>query len=364
MLHFRKLTKTAVANNSGAMESRDHFKNGAKLKSHTSRNNFISNSMIKKITFLFATFLTANYAYSQAYYGGYDGGYSSGTNFNSVFSILGGIIVIIITIFIIRMIIRWGSKKAKKTSGADFMTPPNMGMRGKSKEHKKIVKYFMSTGILGMIFRISNSTFDNLLNRKADEVVSRIEDRALEAHGMDADEVKETSPILVENYYHGSRYFKMFRDFTFRASEYQMTYLMFSQKQVYTYSYIFDLTSDETSEQTNEYFYEDITNVEVAKVQKEWPTPRPMEYIIGGIACIVIGLLIMTLARGAGALFGGLLFLIPGIIIAAFLGYSRRIVENLILRLTVAGDEFVCAMKPENINAIQGMKAKIREKKK
>jgi len=30
----------------------------------------------------------------------------------------------------------------------------------------------------------------------------------------------------------------------------------------------------------------------------------------------------------------------------------------------VPGDEFVCVMKPENIAAIQGMKAKIREKKK
>jgi hypothetical protein len=29
----------AVANNSGAMESRDHLKNGASLKSHTSKSN-------------------------------------------------------------------------------------------------------------------------------------------------------------------------------------------------------------------------------------------------------------------------------------------------------------------------------------
>jgi len=32
-------TNKAVANKSGAMESGDHFKNGAKLKSHTSREN-------------------------------------------------------------------------------------------------------------------------------------------------------------------------------------------------------------------------------------------------------------------------------------------------------------------------------------
>jgi hypothetical protein len=36
-------TKDAVANYSGAMENtRDHFKNGAILKSHTSRINFLT----------------------------------------------------------------------------------------------------------------------------------------------------------------------------------------------------------------------------------------------------------------------------------------------------------------------------------
>jgi len=272
-------------------------------------------------------------------------------------------ILIIVGGFIVYWIIRKVSKKTKKTSGTTFMTPSDMGLRGKTKEQKNIVKYFNSTGILGMIFRIPDSTFDSLLNSKIDEVASRIEDRALEIHGMDAGEVKETAPILTEGYYSGSQYFKFFRDHTFRASEYQMTYLMFSEKQVYAYSYIFDLTSENTTEQTNEYFYEDITNIEVTKKQIEFPAPRPMEYIIGGIACIFIGLLILILGKSGGAIFGSLLFLIPGIILTAFFGYSRRVVNNLILRLTIPGGEFVCSMKPDNIAAIQGMKAKLREKK-
>jgi len=41
MLKFSDLTiKSAVAYHSGAMESRDHLKNGASLKSHTSKENF------------------------------------------------------------------------------------------------------------------------------------------------------------------------------------------------------------------------------------------------------------------------------------------------------------------------------------
>ena len=249
-------------------------------------------------------------------------------------------------------------------SSPTSFTQQEMGLRGKTKEQKKIIKYFMSTGILGMIFRISDSTFDRILDDKANEIASQIEKRALETHGMDAEEVKEITPILADNYYPGSRYLKMFRDHTFRASEYEMNYLMFSEKQMYAYKYIFDLTSAETDEKTKKYFYEDITNVEVNKTQREFPAPRPLEYIVGGIAGIIIGILLMIVSKGnGGVIFLGSLILIVGIIISAFLGYSRRVVDNLILRLTVAGDEFVCAMNTDNIAAIQGMKAKIREKK-
>ena len=34
MVDFSSSIETAVANHSGAMETRDHFKNGANLKSH------------------------------------------------------------------------------------------------------------------------------------------------------------------------------------------------------------------------------------------------------------------------------------------------------------------------------------------
>lgn len=329
--------------------------------------------------------------------------------------------------------------------------------------------------------KMSNTAFDELLNSKADEFASKMEDRALEAHGMDVDEVKEIPPILIENYYPKSRYFKMFKDNTFRASEYQMSYLMFSDKQLYAYSYIFDLTSDNTTEQTKEYFYEDITTMDVSKKQTEFPYFRlAKKYIIGGIACLVVGLLIINFQvrlksqvnnqkqeqlnyemnsyehnyqlyeqnqityqlneqiyqqnqdqirqmmntnrnqqgyeeyqkeykkneqeykkeqaqvrqimdkyeqdhqnyeyyqqliqkndqtfgkQRLGAIIFSIFFGVAGLFILVFAfwqAFSRRLVDSLILRLTVSNDEFVCTMKPENMAAIQGMKSKIREKK-
>ena len=41
MVQFSKTIETAVANYCGAMESRDHFKNGANLKSQMNRDNMI-----------------------------------------------------------------------------------------------------------------------------------------------------------------------------------------------------------------------------------------------------------------------------------------------------------------------------------
>ena len=292
-------------------------------------------------------------------------------------SIIFSIIGLFVVFFVISKLFQKKNNKSNVT--ASFTPPQNQGLRGKTKEQKMVIRYFgsmslsdiflgsITLGVWFIIFylrKISNATFDSLLNSKADELALRVEERALKVHGMDATEVNEIPPILAEGYYSGSLYFKICKDLTFRASEYQMTYLMFSDKQMYAYSYIFDLTSADTAETTKEYFYEDITNVEATKIQIDFPAPRPSEYIIGGIACIIIGILMMILSlKSVYLLFLGFPILVVGVIVTAFLGYARHVVDNLVLKLTVPGDNFVCAMSLDNMEAIQGMKAKIREKK-
>jgi len=290
------------------------------------------------------------------------GRYNSGPD---IMSILMPIISIVVGLIVLSIIIKVVKSKNKKgITGSMNVDNSFMGMRGRTPEQKKIIKYFSSTGIMGAIFKISDSAFDGILGAKVNECRSWINARALNVHGMDADEVKETTPILVENYATDSRFFKIFRDLTFRASEYQMSYLLFGEKQMYAYSHTFDLTSANTTERTREYFYEDITDVDVTQKKIEFPNPRPLGYLVGGIACIIFGLILMMAVRGGAGVFFGLAGIVTGIVLAFFLGYTRSVVDNLVLRLTVPGDEFICAMKPENMVAIQGMKAKIREKKK
>ena len=239
------------------------------------------------------------------------------------------------------------------------------GMRGKTKEQKKVIKYFLSTGLLGAIFKISNEEFEAIMGQKVQWFRSQIHARALQVHGMDDDEVKEIPPIYIGDYNIRSRFRKIFKDLRFRASGYQMSYLLFSDKQMYAYKYNFDLTCADTTEQTKEYFYCDITDVEVIHEGVELPDPRPLKYKLGGIGAILLGVILMlAFMRSPGV---GIFFLlcgiVAGIILLCFLGFTRTVYHNLVLRLTVPGDVYECAMNAENIPAIQGMKAKLREKK-
>ena len=177
-------------------------------------------------------------------------------------------------------------------------TPKNINHNGKPEDQKKVVQYLNGIVIdstfwllllftygIGVVIRhminlMTNDDFDKLLDSKSKGVASQIADRALKSHGMDADEVREIPPILAEDFYPKSRFSKLCRDLSFRASEYQMTYLMFSEKQLYSFRHTFDLTSADTDEQTNEFFYEDITSVDITKTQRDMPVPRSWLYIV------------------------------------------------------------------------------------
>ena len=234
--------------------------------------------------------------------------------------------------------------------------------KGKTKEQKNIIRFFRP-GLLRAIFPISTDFFMSVLEKKKKEHGENILEKALAKHGMDKDEVKEIPPIFIEDYYGASEYYKITQDYTMYASQYQMTCLTFSDKQVYAYSVLFDTTSNNTEIHTDEYFYKDITNLNVIHDKVELVNPRHWCYPLSAILLLGFGYsLIFSTFSGLG-LYLGFASFISGLITLFFLGFSRTVEDKLILRLTVPGDVFECAMKIENIPAVQGMKAKIREKK-
>jgi len=273
------------------------------------------------------------------------------------------ILFVIIGLIIVSIIIRVIKSRSGKNISDKKKSHGFMSMRGRTTEQKQVIKYFNSKGLLAALFGISDATFDKILKQKTKECKSWIGPRSLKFHGTDADEVSEVRPILMENYADDSALFKMSTDGKFRASGYQISLVLFSDKQVFLYSYTFDLTSADTTEKSSEYFYEDITNIEVIQKEIEFSKPRPFVYLVGGILCLFFSFLMFVAVGQAVGFIFGLAGAIAAVVIMNFLNFNRSVTKSLSFKLTVAGDEYGCAMGPEGIATVQGMKAKIREKK-
>lgn len=120
----------------------------------------------------------------------------------------------------------------------------------------------------------------------------------------------------------------MGKDRVWRSSAYQISWIFFSDTQVYVYQYTFNMDEDGKKEATEEYFYKDITNFSTVSdsVEKE---------VVDKVSC------------------------------TGKTTYVRKSVDSNRFALVVPGDKFYCSMEQSDYTerAIQGMKAKLREKK-
>lgn len=199
--------------------------------------------------------------------------------------------------------------------------------KGRSEEQAKVIKYFLGTGCC-VKKPISDAEYDAIVIKKVQAL--NVRERALSKLGIDEDQVKEVEPIHFEGWSFDSSkaYAKFGKDKLWRSSAYQVTWIFFSSEQVYIYRYTLNMDEDGKKEQTDEYFYKDITNFSTGSesVEKE--------------------VLVKTTCKGEGV-------------------YERRVVDSNMFQITVPGDKISCAMEQNDYteNAIQGMKAKLREKK-
>jgi len=154
--------------------------------------------------------------------------------------------------------------------------------------------------------------------------------KAMEKIGLDESQVNEISPIHFEDYLFDekkalARYGK---DGIWRSSAYQISWIFFSATQVYLYQYTFNMDEDGKKEQTQEFFYKDITNFTTTSdsVEKE---------VVSKVSC-----------TGSAT-------------------YVRSNVDTNRFMLSAMGDKLYCAMQQNDYTekSIQGMKAKLREKK-
>ena len=166
--------------------------------------------------------------------------------------------------------------------------------------------------------RIDQSETENLAASIGEKAINKI--------GLDEDEIKEIDPVCLEGYRFENAYQKYGDDKLWRSSKYEVTWIFASDKQLYVYSYQFNLDEDGKRERTEEYFWKDITNfstiTETREVGVDWDSKKG-EYT------------------------------------------SRKNIDTQDFAIVVPGDKYICAARQDESveTAIRAMKAKLREKK-
>jgi hypothetical protein len=194
--------------------------------------------------------------------------------------------------------------------------------KGRNAEQKQALRYFYNDGCLQK--KVSDETYDSMVTAKIQGLSAKA--KAMAKIGLDESQLKEIEPVHFEGYHFDPKktYAKRGKDGKWRSSAYQISWLFFSSTQVYLYQYTFNMDKDDKKEATEEYFYKDITNFSTSSDTVETPywDPKARKMMLENVD-------------------------------------SNR------FSLIVPGDKFYCDMEQSDYTerAIQGMKAKLREKK-
>jgi len=201
-------------------------------------------------------------------------------------------------------------------------------LEGRTEDQKKVINYFLAPeGCLSS--NIPDEEYDKLVQSKYASL--NLKQKALDKIGVDESQVNEIAPCEFKGWTLDNARLKYGKDRIYRTSAYQVTWLFFSDTQVYVYQHTFNMDKDEKKE---EYFYKDITNFSTFSESEEreyWESTK----------------------KGSGCLGNKEQIL------------TRKTVDHDTFQLIVPGDKFKCAMvnNPEAEEKIKAMKNKLREKK-
>jgi len=182
---------------------------------------------------------------------------------------------------------------------------------------------------------LTDEAFDTIVIHDYERL--NLKQRALEKIGVDESQVKEIEPVkfawysLMKN--------GKFRDFkeiglhqgddgVWRTGVFEVTWLFFSDAQIFTYKYEFHLSESRRNEITQEYFFKDVTNFTSFSEDEEFPKEKSKDSDDESD------------------------------------GKSNRITSES-FKIVVPGEVFLCSMRNDEFanQRIMAMKAKLREKK-
>lgn len=216
--------------------------------------------------------------------------------------------------------------------------------RGKTHDQKRVIDFFAdfygaSTG--GCLKKKSILKLEEYEKMIVDRCNSlNIKQRAIARIALDESEISEINPISLHSYVYPSSVanndgiFIKIANNTAVSSKYEVTWLFFSQTQIYAYSIEFDMTSDEIIEDVQEFFYTDITCFETCN------------HLIENIRTDTSG----CMNKGAKGCFNSTI-------------KDNYVVDSF--KITVPGREFTVSMRNSGnqFQSIQAAKAMLREKK-
>lgn len=202
----------------------------------------------------------------------------------------------------------------------------NQRLKGRNAQQQKVIKYFYQAG--GCLNPcIKDEEYEAMVMAKVKS--QDFKKRAMSKLGIDEDQVKEVAPVHFEGYQFDDKAFALYgKDGRWRSSAYQLTWIFAGSSQIYVWQYTFNLDEDGQKEKTEEYFFKDITNFSSSSDTVEKVAPDKIS-CKGGVS------------------------------------YKRWNVDTNKFAIIVPGDKFFCSMTQSDYSekAIQGLKAKLREKK-
>lgn len=204
-------------------------------------------------------------------------------------------------------------------------------LKGRTPEQQSVIKYFLGSGggCLSFLSKgMTDEQYDAMVMAKAKGADFKA--KALAKIGLDESQVNEIEPIHFEGFQFDDKkaYAKRGKDGKWRSSAYQISWILFSSTQVYVYQYTFNMDEDGRNEKSEEYFYKDITNCSTTSDTVE-------KAVLEKSGC-----------KGEEKL-------------------KRETVDSIKFKIVVPGETFFCTTEQNEYSekAVQGMKAKLREKK-
>ena len=223
----------------------------------------------------------------------------------------------VVVLIIVAAVVAWyflGNHDTKATKEA-------LKLKERNADQKKVIRYFLNNGCVSK--HISDQEYQKMLDRRLAQFDFR--KMALDKIGLDESELQEIAAVTFHDWLvDKTTYGRQGKDYKWRYSGYQVSWLFFSSTQVYLYQYTLYMDCDEKKEVTNEYFYKDITSFNTSSDTVEvryYDTKKKKDVL--------------------------------------------KNVDATRFCLVVPGDKMYCAMQqtPESERAVQAMKTKLREKK-